>query len=86
MDSHFGLFQSSLEEKSLSVFSHEAIIPKRGREKERRLQNVPRKAIFWKVMGGRGRVVRSAQGRGRGAIRAIREITMRVWNGTVPYI
>lgn len=63
MDSHFGLFQSSLEEKSLSVFSHEAIIPKRERErdKERRLQNVPRKAIFWKVMGGRGRVVRSAR-------------------------
>lgn len=30
--------------------------------------------------GGRGR------GRRRSAIRAIREITMRVWNGTVPYI
>lgn len=81
MDSHFGLFQSSLEEKSLSVFSHEAIIPKRGREKERRLQNVPRKAIFWKVMGGRGRVVRSAR-RGEEGARLERSERSRCACGT----
>lgn len=83
MDSHFGLFQSSLEEKSLSVFSHEAIIPKRERErdKERRLQNVPRKAIFWKVMGGRGRVVRSAR-RGEEGARLERSERSRCACGT----